>query len=170
MNIPVHVYTCITILEKEEKYLFAWEISNCRSCNNKNTKDWLKISVFNTYMLSIATLRIHQSIVSTIIYHNSKHNNKYTLSLSHAQFDVHCHHSSSELSHITITITQLQSRPLDLILCVENDLWDLSVFHRGSIVVAGGIGKLKRNLSAWHRFVGDLPQSFGSVVRIWTLN
>lgn len=57
------------------------------------------ISAIDSNIERERALKIHQSNVSTNTYHNSKHNNKYTLSLSHAHFDVHCHHNSYNGSH-----------------------------------------------------------------------
>lgn len=40
-------------------------------------------------------------------------------------------------------------------LCVEDDLRDLSIFNRSSIVIACSIRKLERNFSTGQRFMGN---------------
>lgn len=55
-------------------------------------------------------------------------------------------------------------------LCVEDDLWDLSVLHRGAVVIPGRVTEGEAGFGSRCRgLVDDFAQSFGSIVGIWTL-
>lgn len=53
-------------------------------------------------------------------------------------------------------------------LCIEDDLWDLSVLYRGAIVVACSVAEGKASLGG-RALVGHLPHAFSAVVRVWPL-
>ena len=55
------------------------------------------------------------------------------------------------------------------LLCVEDDLWYLSIFHRGAVVVAGSVVELEGDLAARDRLMCHLPQTLGAVVGVGTL-
>lgn len=55
-------------------------------------------------------------------------------------------------------------------LCVEDDLWDLSILHRSAVVVAGSITESEAGLGACcRRLVDHFTQPFGSIVGIGAL-
>ena len=54
--------------------------------------------------------------------------------------------------------------------CVENDLWDLSVFYRSAVVVAGRVGEVESDFTTGRTLHANLTQPFGAVMGIQTLN
>lgn len=55
-------------------------------------------------------------------------------------------------------------------LCVEDDLWDLSILHRSAVVIPSRVAERKAGFGSccWW-FMDHFAQSFGSIVGIWTL-
>lgn len=57
-----------------------------------------------------------------------------------------------------------------MVLCIEDDFGDLSIFYGSAIVVACSVAEGKARLGAGGRtLMGDLPHAFGTIVRVWPL-
>lgn len=57
----------------------------------------------------------------------------------------------------------------DLRLGVVDDLWNLPVLHRRTVVIPRWAEKQKRRLRSCCGFLGHLLQTFGAIMGVWSL-